>query len=143
MSGQRKDAEADMVSNQLKYIIVFVALAAVGFAFYYARRTTPVCAEEGKYMASVADCHAWGFDAALCKQAVEKARAVAARAAPKTETMFQCELRFTDCFENPTGGFSPRPAFCLRADGEPKEVRFLEYESDRRNRKKTKEVRID
>jgi hypothetical protein len=94
-------------------------------------------------MASVADCQAWGLDAKLCKEAVEKARAVAARAAPKTETMFQCELRFTDCFENPAGGFSPRPAFCLRADGEPTEIRYLEYESDRRNRKKTKEVRID
>jgi len=132
-----------MGGNQLKYIIIAVALAAAGFAFFYARRTAPACAEEGKYMSSVADCQAWGLDPALCKQAVEKARAVAARAAPKTETMFQCELRFTDCFENPTGGFSPRPAFCLRADGEPKEVRYLEYEADRRNRKKTKEVRID
>lgn len=132
-----------MVGNQLKYIIILVAVAAAGFALFYARRTAPVCAEDGKYMASVADCQAWGLDGALCKQAVEKARAVAARVAPKTDTLFQCELRFTDCFENPNGGFSPRPAFCLRADGEPREVRYLEYESDRRNRKKTKEVRID
>jgi hypothetical protein len=58
--------------------------------------------------------------------------------------MFQCELRFSDCFQNAAGGFSPRPAFCLRAEsGDPKEVRYLEYESDRRNRKTTKEVRVD
>jgi len=132
-----------MASTPLKIIIVLVALAAAGFSFFYARRSAPACSEEGKYMASVADCQAWGLDAALCKQAVEKARAVAARAAPKTETMFQCELRFSDCFENPAGGFTPRPAFCLRADGEPREIRYLEYEADRRNRKKTKEVRID
>lgn len=132
-----------MARTPLKYIIIFVALAAAGGSLFYARRTIPACAEDGKYMASVADCQAWGLDPSLCKQAVEKARAVAARAAPKTETMFQCELRFTDCFENPAGGFSPRPAFCLRADGEPREIRYLEYEADRRNRKKTREVRID
>ncbi|GLI92538.1 DUF1190 domain-containing protein [Methylocystis echinoides] len=132
-----------MGGTSLKYIIIFVALAGVAGGLFFSRRTIPVCAEDGKYMASLADCQAWGLDAKLCKEAVEKARAIAARAAPKTETMFQCELRFTDCFENPTGGFSPRPAFCLRADAEPKEVRYLEYESDRRNRKKTKEVRID
>ncbi|QGM98195.1 DUF1190 domain-containing protein [Methylocystis parvus] len=132
-----------MPSTQLKILVVLVALAAAGFSYFYAHRTAPACLEGGKYMASVADCQAWGFDAALCRQAVEKARAVAARAAPKTDTMFQCELRFTDCFESPNGGFSPRPAFCLRADGEPRETRYLEYESDRRNRKKTKEVRID
>ena len=132
-----------MANTPLKFIVVIVALAAVGFSFFYARRTTPACSEDGKYMASVADCQAYGLASGLCKDAVEKARAIAARAAPKTETMFQCELRFSDCFENPAGGFTPRPAFCLRADGEPKEVRYLEYESDRRNRKKTKEVRID
>lgn len=132
-----------MASTPLKSIIVLVALAAAGFSFFYARRSTPACSDDGKYMASVADCQTWGLNATLCKQAVEKAHAMAARAAPKTETMFQCELRFSDCIENPAGGFSPRPAFCLRADGEPREVRYLEYESDRRNRKKTKEVRID
>jgi hypothetical protein len=132
-----------MTSTPLKLIFIIVALAAAGISFYYARRSAPACAEDGKYMSSAADCQAWGLDAALCKQAVEKARAVAARAAPKTETMFQCELRFSDCFENPAGGFTPRPAFCLRSDGEPKEIRYLEYESDRRNRKTTKEVRID
>jgi hypothetical protein len=132
-----------MANAPLKFIVVLLALAAAGFSFFYARRTTPACGDDGKYMSSLSDCQAWGFDAGLCKQAVEKARAVAARAAPKTETLFQCELRFSDCFENPHGGFNPRPAFCLRADGEPKQIRYLEYEADRRNRKKTKEVRID
>jgi uncharacterized protein YgiB involved in biofilm formation len=132
-----------MANTPLKTIVALVALAAAGFSFFYARRAAPACSEDGKYMSSVADCQAWGLDAALCKGAVAKARAVAARAAPTTETMFQCELRFTDCFENPAGGFSPRPAFCLRADGEPREIRYLEYEADRRNRKTTKEVRID
>jgi uncharacterized protein YgiB involved in biofilm formation len=132
-----------MPSTPLKIIVVLVALAAAGFSYFYAHRTTTACSEGGKYMSSVADCQAWGLDAAQCKQAVEKARAVAARAAPKTETMFQCEVRFTDCFENPAGGFSPRPAFCLRQDGEPHDIRYLEYEADRRNRKKTKEVRIE
>ncbi|KAF2990371.1 DUF1190 domain-containing protein [Methylocystis sp. MJC1] len=132
-----------MANSPLKLIVILVALAAAGFSFFYARRTAPACAEDGKYMSSMSDCQAWGFTSALCKQAVDKAQAVAAHAAPKTETMFQCELRFSDCFENPAGGFTPRPAFCLRTDGEPKEIRYLEYESDRRNRKKTKEVRID
>lgn len=132
-----------MSNTPFKFIVILVALAAGGFSFFYARRTTPACAENGKYMSSLSDCQSWGLDAGLCKQAVEKARAVAARAAPKTETMFQCELRFMDCFENPAGGFTPRPAFCLRGDAEPREIRYLEYEADRRNRKKTKEIRID
>lgn len=132
-----------MTNTPLKYIAIVLALAAAGFSLFYARRTTPACADDGKYMASISDCQAWGVAADLCKQAVDKARAVAARAAPKTETLFQCELRFTDCFENPAGGFTPRPAFCLRADGEPREIRYLEYELDRRNRKTTKDVRID
>jgi uncharacterized protein YgiB involved in biofilm formation len=132
-----------MANSPLKIFIAVVALAAAGFSFFYARRSAPACSEDGKYMSSLADCRNWGLDAAVCKQAVDKARAVAARAAPKTETMFQCELRFSECFENPAGGFSPRPAFCLRTDGEPREIRYLEYEADRRNRKTTKEVRID
>jgi uncharacterized protein YgiB involved in biofilm formation len=132
-----------MSKSPLRYVLIFIALAAAGLFVFNARRTVPACAAEGKYMSSVADCQAWGLDAGLCKEAVEKARAVAARAAPKTETLFRCELRFTDCFENPAGGFSPRPAFCLSAGSEPKEIRYLEYESDRRNRKKTREVRID
>jgi len=128
-----------------KFFIIAVAVVAAGFSAFYAFRRAPVCSGDGKYMATQTDCQAWGFDAEVCKQAIEKARAVVARAAPKTETMFQCEVRFSDCFEARGGGFSPRPSFCLRPDkgAEPLEVRYLEYESDRMNRKKTKEVRVD
>ncbi len=128
-----------------KFIIIAVAIMAAGFSAFYAFRRSPVCASEGKYMATQSDCEAWGFTPDICKQAIEKARAAVARAAPKSETMFQCEVRFSDCFQAPEGGYSPRPSFCLRAGGnaEPSEVRYLEYESDRMNRKKTKEVRVN
>lgn len=128
-----------------KFVIIAVAVVAAGFSAFYAFRRAPVCSGDGKYMATQTDCQAWGFDAEVCKQAIEKARAVVARAAPKSSTMFQCEVRYSDCFEAPDGGFSPRPSFCLRADkgADPLEVRYLEYESDRMNRKKTKEVRVD
>lgn len=128
-----------------KFIIIAVAVVAAGFSAFYAFRRSPVCAGDGKIISTQSDCEAWGFAPDTCRQAIEKARAVVARAAPKSETMFQCEVRFSDCFESPAGGFSPRPSFCLRpgGDAEPLEVRYLEYESDRMNRKKTKEVRID
>jgi uncharacterized protein YgiB involved in biofilm formation len=128
-----------------RFVIIAVALAAAGFSAFYAFRRSPVCSADGKYMATQSDCEAWGFAPDLCKQAIEKARTIVARAAPKSETMFQCEVRFSDCFQAPEGGFSPRPSFCLRpnANAEPLEVRYLEYESDRRNRKTTKEVRVD
>lgn len=142
MSGET-EKRAKMVKSPFKTFLIVLALGTAGYVMYNVRKTTPACAKDGKYMSSLADCQAWGVDSAVCKAAVEKARAVAVRAAPKAETMFQCELRFSDCFESPEGGFTPRPAFCLRPDGEPSEIRYLEYESDRRNRKKTKEVRID
>ena len=128
-----------------KFFIIAVAVAAAGFSAYYAFRRSPVCSADGKYMATQSDCEAWGFNPDVCKQAIEKARAVVARAAPKSETMFQCEVRFSDCFEAQDGGFSPRPSFCLRRNkgADPLEVRYLEYESDRMNRKKTKEVRVE
>lgn len=128
-----------------KFVIIAVAIVAAGFSAFYAFRRSPVCSADGKYMATQSDCEAWGFAPDICKQAIEKARVVVARAAPKSETMFQCEVRFSDCFQAPEGGFSPRPSFCLRpsANAEPAEVRYLEYESDRMNRKKTKEVRVD
>ena len=127
-----------------KFVIIAVAIVAAGFSVFYAVRRSPVCSGDGKYMATQSDCEAWGFAPDICRQAIEKARAVVVRAAPKTETMFQCELRFSDCFQAPEGGFSPRPSFCLRPnDADPLEVRYLEYESDRMNRKKTKEVRVD
>lgn len=128
-----------------KFVIIAVAIVAAGFSAFYAFRRSPVCSANGKYMASQSDCEAWGFAPDICRQAIERARAVVARAAPKSETMFQCEVRYSDCFQAPEGGFSPRPSFCLRpnATAEPSEVRYLEYESDRMNRKKTKEVRVD
>ncbi len=133
-----------MASSPLKSILIVAAVAAVGFsAFYALRGKSPACAQNGKYMSTLSDCRAWGVDQATCAQAVDKARAVAARAAPKVETQFQCELQFTECFENPTGGFSPRPSFCLREGAEPTEIRYLEFGSDRRNRRVTKEVSIN
>lgn len=128
-----------------KYMIVAALVVAGVVALSLSRRRTPACEAEGKYMSSRTECLAFGFSADLCKDAVEKARTAIERSGPKTETMFQCELRFSECFQNGAGSFSPRPAFCLRADGgaEPTEVRYLEYESDRRNRKTTKEVRVD
>ncbi len=132
-----------MAKFPVKTIAIAVLVAAAGTAAFFAYRRVPACSGDGKYMSTVSECQAWGISSDLCAQGVEKARAVAGRAAPKTESMFQCELRFSECFENPAGGFSPRPSFCLRAGGEPTEIRYLEYESDRRNRKKTKEVRLD
>jgi uncharacterized protein YgiB involved in biofilm formation len=129
-----------------KTFVIMAALVAAGFAAFFALRRTPVCSGDGKYMSTQSECQAWGVDAAVCKEAIDKARETTARAAPKTETMFQCELRFSVCFEAPEGGFAPRPSFCLRTTdkgAEPAEIRYLEYESDRMNRKKTREVRID
>ena len=97
-------------------------------------------------MSTESECRAWGFDAATCKAVVAKARALAARATPRIENAIQCETQFTDCFAAPDGGFHPKPSFCLQAPAseasEPKEARYLEYESDRMNRKKTHEVPI-
>jgi uncharacterized protein YgiB involved in biofilm formation len=133
-----------MASSPLKTILIVAAVAAVGFsAFYALRGKNPACAQNGKYMSTIADCRAWGVAQETCAQVVEKARAVAARAAPKVDNQFQCELRFTECFENPTGGFSPRPSFCLREGAEPTEIRYLEFDSDRRNRRVTREVPIN
>lgn len=128
-----------------KFVIIAVAIVAAGFSVFYALRRSPVCAGEGKYMSTQSECEASGFAPDICKQAIEKARAVVVRAAPKSETMFQCEVRFSDCFQSPEGGFTPLPSFCLRpnASADPSEVRYLEYESDRKNRKKMKEVRVD
>ena len=66
------------------------------------------------------------------------------RATPRLSDSIQCETQFTDCFEGPDGGFHPKPSFCLRASAkeapEPLEMRYLQYESDRMSRKKTREV---
>ncbi len=135
-----------MMSARLKFLIVAAIVAAIGYSIFLSKRRVPACAEEGKYMATLADCQTWGLAEGLCKEAVAKARAAIERSsAPKTGTSFQCEVRFADCFQNSAGGYSPQPSFCLRDEtgAEPKEIRYLEYQSDRRNRKSTREVRID
>lgn len=133
-----------MTSSPFKLILIVAALAAGGFSIFYATRgRTPACSDNGKYMSTVADCKTWGLTEDACAAAVAKARAVAVRAAPKAATALECEMRFADCFDNGAGGFTPRPSFCLKSDGEPSEIRYLEYQSDRRNRKTTREVSIN
>ncbi len=128
-----------------KAFIAVAAVVAIGIGSFFALRRTPACEGEGKFMSTETECKAWGVGADVCKTAVAKAREAAARAAPRSENMFACETSFTDCFEAPGGGFYPRPSFCLRPDAgaAPSEIRYLRYESDRMNRKKTREVRID
>ncbi len=129
-----------------KAFIAVAAVVAIGIGSFFALRRTPACEGDGKFMSTQSECQAWGVAADLCKTAIGKAREVAVRAAPRSDNMFACETSFTDCFEAPGGGFYPRPSFCLRAadqGGTPSEIRYLRYESDRMNRKKTREVRID
>jgi uncharacterized protein YgiB involved in biofilm formation len=121
-------------------------LGLVGLAAYIGFRRSPACSNDGKLMSTQSECQAWGIDAATCEQAVGKAREAVVRKAPKTDNMFACEVRFSDCFQAPDGGFAPRPTFCLRVTdkgAEPSDIRYLEYESDRLNRKKMREVRVD
>ena len=133
-----------MTSSPFRLILIVAALVAGGFSLFYATRgRSPACTGDGKYMSTVADCKSWGLSEDACAAAVAKARAVAVRAAPKATTSPECETRFADCFDNGAGGFTPRPSFCLKSDGEPSEIRYLEYQSDRRNRKSTREVRIN
>lgn len=129
-----------------KSLMLVVLLVIAGVAAFFAFRRTPACSGAGKYMSTVSECKAWGVDEALCKEAVAAARGASVRAAPKSETMFACEVRFSDCFEAPDGGFYPKPSFCLGSaekGAKPVEVRYLEYISDRMNRKKTREVPIE
>ncbi len=126
-------------------IFIFAAILAIGgLGLFVATRRAPACHGNGKIMSSQSDCLSWGFDAATCKAAVEKARAAAVRATPRLDDSIQCETQFTECFETPEGGFHPKPSFCLPASAketaEPLELRYLQYESDRQNRKKTREV---
>jgi uncharacterized protein YgiB involved in biofilm formation len=133
-----------MTSSPFKLILIVAALAAGAFSIFYATRgRAPACSANGKYMSTIADCKTWGLTEEACAAAVAKARAVAIRAAPKATTALDCEMRFADCFDNGAGGFTPRPSFCLKSDGEPSEIRYLEYQSDRRNRKTTREVPIN
>ncbi|MGA8169617.1 MAG: DUF1190 domain-containing protein [Methylocystis sp.] len=127
-----------------KKFIFAAVLAVAGLSAFVATRRAPACGGGGKIMSTQGECASWGFDATTCKTAVEKARASAVRATPRLDNSIQCETRFTDCFEAPDGGFHPKPSFCLRQSAqqsaEPLEMRYLEYESDRMSRKKTREV---
>jgi len=126
-----------------KFLFVAI-LATAALGAFVATRRTPACGGDGKIMSTQTECVSWGFDAATCKTVVEKARAAAVRATPRLSDSIQCETQFTDCFEAPDGGFHPKPSFCLRASAkeapEPLEMRYLQYESDRMSRKKTREV---
>lgn len=135
-----------MIRIPSKMFILAALLAVAALGLFVATRRAPACGGEGKIMSTPAECASWGFDAQTCKAAVEKARAIVERAAPRMESSTQCETQFTDCFASQNGGFYPRPSFCLRAAAngasEPFDLRYLEYESDRMNRKKTHEVPI-
>lgn len=128
-----------------KIALAATALAVAGGTWFFAFRRTPACSGDGKYMSTLHQCQAYGLDARMCKEAVEKARALAVRSAPKAATSFDCEVAYSECFQTPDGQFTPAPSFCLRSSSssEPFEVRYLQYESDRLNRKKTREVRLD
>lgn len=141
-----KQARNNMFRPTLKTFVIVGLLGLAGFAAYIGLRRTAACSGDGKLMSTQSECQAWGIDADTCRQAIDKARAAVASKAPKTDAMFQCEVRFSDCFQAPNGGFAPRPSFCLRATDkgvEPSDIRYLEYDSDRLNRKKLREVRVD
>lgn len=125
----------------------FVGLLAVaGLAAFYATRRTPACASGGQLMSTLRECEAWGSDAATCKDSLEIAKQAVAKAAPRSDTQFKCEVRFSECIALSANSFVPRPSFCLRKTdkgAQPTEIRYLEYESDRLNRKKAREVRVD
>ncbi len=130
-----------------KKFLLAAVVAVSALAAFVATRRAPACGGDGKIMSTLSECQAWGFDAATCKAVVQKAREAAVRSAPKMNNSIQCETQFTDCFEAPDGAYYPKPSFCLRGSGkealEPKELRYLQYESDRMNRKKTREIPID
>lgn len=130
-----------------KKFLFAAAIAVAALAAFVATRRAPACSGDGKIMSTQSECQAWGFDAATCKAAVQKARDAAVRSAPRMGNSIQCETQFTDCFEAPDGAYYPKPSFCLRGSGkeaqEPSELRYLQYESDRMNRKKTREIPIN
>jgi uncharacterized protein YgiB involved in biofilm formation len=129
-----------------KAFIAVAALVAIVLGASFLLRRTPACEGDGKFMSTQSDCQGWGVAAETCAAAIAKAREAAARSAPRSDNLFACETSFSDCFEAASGGFYPRPSFCLRAadkSAAPSEIRYLQYESDRMNRKKTREVRIN
>lgn len=136
-----------MNRSPIKAVIFAAILLVGGSALFFAFRRTPACSGDGKYMATMQQCQAYGIETGVCREAIDKAKEIALRAAPKVATLFECESLYTDCFEAPGGRFAPVPSFCLKSSAsgspQPTEVRYLEYVSDRQNRKKAREVRID
>lgn len=127
-----------------KIVLAATVVAVAGATWFFAFRRTPACSGGAKFMSTANECRGYGLDAGVCNEAVEKARALAVRAAPKAASSFDCEVKYSDCFQTPDGQFTPSPSFCLRpGSSDPVEVRYLQYEADRLNRKKTREVRID
>lgn len=97
-------------------------------------------------MSTQSECEAWGIDTATCKESLERAKDAVAKVAPKSDTEFKCELRFSECVALPGGAFAPRPSFCLQKTdkgAQPTQIHYLEYESDRMNRKKAREVPVE
>ncbi len=129
-----------------KIFVLAATLALAALIAFIVTRRAPACSGDGKIMSTQRECEGWGFDATTCKAVVEKARALAERATQRMESSIQCETQFAECFAASDGGFHPKPSFCLRAPANeasaPAEARYLEYESDRMNRKKTREVPI-
>jgi uncharacterized protein YgiB involved in biofilm formation len=129
-----------------KIFAVVGLLAIAGLSVFYATRRTPACAGGGQLVSTQRECEASGSDPATCKAALELAKQAVAKAAPQTDTQFKCEIRFSECLGLAADAFVPRPSFCLKKTdkgAQPTEIRYLEYESDRLNRKKAREVRID
>jgi hypothetical protein len=131
----------------IKTLAFLAVLIIAGVGLFLTFRRTPACSGDGKYMSTLRQCQAYGVSETVCKDAIDQAKQVALRVTPKTATSFECERAYTDCFETPTGEFTPVPSFCLKLSpsGTPvvSEVRYLEMTSDRLNRKKAREVRID
>jgi uncharacterized protein YgiB involved in biofilm formation len=139
----RQEPEA-MARPSLRFVAAASLVVIGGATWYFVLRRTPACASGGALVATAQQCRGMGFDAAVCAAAVEKARALALRAAPKQDTSFACEVLYSECFAGPDGRFTPSPSFCLAPGAtEPSEIRYLEYGSDRLKRKKLQEVRLD
>jgi hypothetical protein len=136
-----------MSKPPIKTVVLLAILIAGALGLFATFRHIPACSGDGKYMSTLQQCQSYGVGESVCREAIDKAKQVALRAAPKAATSFQCESVYSDCFETPTGEFTPVPSFCLKLSesGAPiaSEVRYLEMTSDRMNRKKAREVRID
>lgn len=125
-------------------LLLLIGLAAI--AYHYATRRASACQGGGQLMSTKSECLAWGVDAQTCQAALDEAKDKVAKSAPRSDTSFKCELRFSECVALADGAFVPRPSFCLQksaAGATPADIRYLEYESDRMNRKKTREIRVD